>query len=82
MVKGSTDPVLLHCDHIFRRYAFTSYRKYRTQLAEDLAAETFYKALANIEKFRWRERSFACWLYTLRARLDNYRKQEPSTLGV
>jgi RNA polymerase sigma-70 factor (ECF subfamily) len=50
-----------------------------SQLAEDLVSETFYKALANIKKFQWQDRSFACWLYTIARNqvIDQFRKRDP-----
>ena len=63
-------------------YSYVYHRVRNTQLAEDLVSETFYKALANIEKFKWQERSFACWLYTIARNqiVDSYRKQNPLLL--
>ena len=46
-------------------YNYISYRLRNQQLAEDLTAETFLKAFDNLDKFQWRNRSFACWLYTI-----------------
>jgi RNA polymerase sigma-70 factor (ECF subfamily) len=45
-------------------------------------SETFYKALANIKKFKWQDRSFACWLYTIARNqvIDQFRRQEPLLL--
>jgi len=70
-------------DHYFPKiYNFIYHKVHNTQLAEDLVSETFYKALANIEKFRWRERSFACWLYTIARNqvVDTFRKIKPVLL--
>jgi RNA polymerase sigma-70 factor (ECF subfamily) len=70
-------------DHYFPKiYNYIYHRVRNTQLAEDLVSETFYKALANIQKFKWRERSFACWLYTIARNqiVDTYRKTTPVLL--
>ena len=67
-------------DHYFPKiYNYVYHRVHDTQLAEDLVSETFYKALANIEKFKWKERSFACWLYTIARNqvVDTFRKTKP-----
>lgn len=67
-------------DHYFPKiYNYIYHRVRNTQLAEDLVAETFYKALANLKNFQWQKRSFACWLYTIARNqvIDNFRKQEP-----
>lgn len=70
-------------DHYFPKiYNYIYQRVHNTQLAEDLVSETFYKALANIQKFRWRDRSFACWLYTIARNqiVDTFRKSKPVIL--
>ncbi len=55
------------------------HRVHNVQLAEDLVAETFYKALANIKRFEWQQRTFACWLYTIARNqvIDHFRKKTP-----
>ncbi len=67
-------------DHYFPKiYNYVYHKVNNKQLAEDLVSETFYKALANIHRFEWQKRSFACWLYTIARNqvIDNYRKQNP-----
>ncbi len=85
VVRAQRDPVSFAplYDHYFPKiYSYIFYRVQNTQLAEDLVAETFYKALANLDKFKWQERSFGCWLYTIARNqlVDSYRKQEPVLL--
>ncbi|NLC11004.1 MAG: sigma-70 family RNA polymerase sigma factor [Firmicutes bacterium] len=46
-------------------YNYISYRLRNQQLAEDITADIFLKAFDNLDKFQWRNRSFACWLYTI-----------------
>lgn len=70
-------------DYYFPKiYNYIYHRVQNQQLAEDLVAETFYKALANIKKFKWQDRSFACWLYTIARNqiIDQFRRQEPVLL--
>ncbi len=70
-------------DHYFPKiYNYIYHKVSNKQLAEDLVSETFYKALANINRFEWQKRSFACWLYTIARNqvIDNYRKQNPVLL--
>lgn len=70
-------------DYYFPKiYNYIYHRVQNTQLAEDLVSETFYKALANIKKFKWQDRSFACWLYTIARNqvIDQFRRQEPLLL--
>ena len=59
-------------------YNYVYHRVHNTQLTEDLVSEIFYKALANINKFKWQRRSFACWLYTIARNqvIDHFRKKE------
>lgn len=72
-------------DHYFPKiYNYIYHRVQNAQLAEDLVAETFYKALANINKFKWQGQgySFAGWLYTIARNqvIDQFRRQEPQLL--
>lgn len=72
-------------DHYFPKiYNYIYHRVQNAQLTEDLVAETFYKAIANIHKFRWQGEgySFAGWLYTIARNqvIDQFRRQEPLLL--
>jgi RNA polymerase sigma-70 factor (ECF subfamily) len=85
VARAQQDPLAfapLYDHYLPRIYSYVYHRVHNSQLAEDLVAETFYKALANIGKFQWQERSFACWLYTIARNqiVDSYRKQEPYLL--
>jgi len=51
-----------HFDTIFH---YILYRVGRVQTAEDLAAQTFYKALNNLWKFRWTGAPISAWLYRI-----------------
>lgn len=67
-------------DYYFPKiYNYVYYRVRNAQLAEDLVSETFYKALANLSKYQWKNRSFGCWLYTIARNqiIDHSRRQEP-----
>jgi RNA polymerase sigma-70 factor (ECF subfamily) len=48
-----------------RVYAFVARRVRNRDDAEDLTAEVFRDALANISKFEWRGVPFAAWLYRI-----------------
>ena len=55
---------------IYDRYSETVYRYIyfrvnNTQLAEDLASETFLRALRRISSFSWQGRAFGAWLVTI-----------------
>jgi RNA polymerase sigma-70 factor (ECF subfamily) len=72
-------------DHYFPKiYNYIYHRVQDSQLAEDLVAETFYKALSNIHKFKWQGQgySFASWLYTIARNqvIDQFRRREPLLL--
>lgn len=48
-----------------RVYAFVSRRVHRRADAEDITAEVFHHALANLKKFEWRGAPFSAWLYRI-----------------
>jgi RNA polymerase sigma-70 factor (ECF subfamily) len=45
-----------------RVYAYILHRVRDRELAEDLTAEVFHQALANLSRFQWRGVPFAAWL--------------------
>ncbi len=52
----------LHYDAVFR---YCAHRLIDRHLAEDLTAETFFKAAENLHRFRGDETNFRNWLYTI-----------------
>ncbi|MGN6162271.1 MAG: sigma-70 family RNA polymerase sigma factor [Marmoricola sp.] len=46
-------------------FRFLYYRVSSTTLAEDLTAETFFRALRGMSSFRWQGRDFGAWLMTI-----------------
>lgn len=46
-------------------YRFLFYRTRSSQLAEDLASETFFRALRSMSNFRWQGKDFGAWLMTI-----------------
>jgi RNA polymerase sigma-70 factor (ECF subfamily) len=46
-------------------YRFLYYRLGSVQLAEDLTAETFFRALRSMSSFRWQGKDFGAWLMTI-----------------
>lgn len=48
-----------------RIYAFVARRIHDRADAEDLTAEVFHQALANLGKFEWRGVPFSAWLYRI-----------------
>lgn len=56
-------------------YRFTYFRVGNRQLAEDLTADTFVRALKRIGSFTWQGRDFGAWLVTIARNLvaDHYK---------
>jgi len=46
-------------------YRFVYYRTRSATLAEDLTADTFFRALRSMTSFRWQGRDFGAWLMTI-----------------
>jgi RNA polymerase sigma-70 factor (ECF subfamily) len=62
-----------------RVYAFICRRGFERQDAEDVTAEVFHRALANLSRFEWRGVPFAVWLFRIasNAIADRRRSSEP-----
>jgi len=56
-------------------FRFLYYRVSSVTLAEDLTAETFFRALRSMSSFRWQGRDFGAWLMTIARNLaaDHYK---------
>lgn len=63
-------------------YAFVAKRVRDRDLAEDLTADIFHKALANLSKFDWRGIPFAAWLIRIASNVvtDHWRHQSHETV--
>ena len=57
--------VELYEENFERVYAYVSRRVHLRADAEDVTAEVFQQALANLAKFEWRGVPFAAWLYRI-----------------
>jgi RNA polymerase sigma-70 factor, ECF subfamily len=53
--------------HFERVYAFVARRVRDRDEAEDLTADVFHRAFANLSRFEWRGVPFAAWLYRIAA---------------
>lgn len=53
--------------HFERVYAYAVRRVRNRQEAEDVTAEVFHQALANLGRFEWRGVPFAAWLFRIAA---------------
>jgi len=61
--------------HFERVYAYIVRRVGNRAETEDLTAEVFHQALANLKKFEWRGIPFAAWLFRIAANLISDRWQ-------
>lgn len=78
------DPSLfaaLYEDNFERVYAFVVRRVRDRQDAQDITADVFQQALANIGRFEWRGAPFAAWLYRIAANAvaDHMKKSSRQT---
>lgn len=67
-------------DHYFDRiYNYAYYRMHNHEAAEDVAAETFKRALEGIGRFEWKGIPFSAWLYRVAGNVIamHYRKHVP-----
>ena len=53
----------LYEHHFDRIYAFVARRLRDRAAAEDVTADVFHHALANLHRYEWRGIAFASWLY-------------------
>ena len=64
--KGDADAFGMLYDHYQGSvYRFLFYRTRSSTLAEDLTSETFFRALRNMQNFRWQGKDFGAWLMTI-----------------
>jgi len=61
--------------HFERVYAYAVKRVANRSEAEDVTAEVFHQALANLKRFEWRGIPFAAWLFRIAANLISDRWQ-------
>lgn len=57
----------LYDRHFHRVYAYVLRRAGNRAEAEDVTAEVFHRALANLDRYEWRGVPFAAWLYRIAA---------------
>ncbi|MGA9981777.1 MAG: sigma-70 family RNA polymerase sigma factor [Candidatus Sulfotelmatobacter sp.] len=65
----------LYENHFERVYAYVVRRVGNRAETEDLTAEVFHHALANLKRFEWRGIPFAAWLFRIAANLISDRWQ-------
>lgn len=66
----------LYEENFERMYAFIARRVHDRSDVQDLTAEVFHQALANLNRFEWRGAPFVAWLYRIarNAVADYYRR--------
>jgi RNA polymerase sigma-70 factor, ECF subfamily len=66
----------LYEENFYRVYAYVARRVGNRHLAEDLTADVFREALADIGKFEWRGVPFIAWLLRIASRLiaDHFKR--------
>ena len=68
-----------YVDQIFA-YAHTLTRN--REIAEDVTAATFARALEDLPRFEWRGVPYSAWLYRVAANIVARRSRRPATLGL
>lgn len=70
---------VLYDVHFDRIYAYIYRKTGDRQVAEDLTADTFMKALAHIQSYHYTGQPFVAWLYRIASNLvtDHYRAHRP-----
>jgi RNA polymerase sigma-70 factor (ECF subfamily) len=63
--------------HVDRVYAFVLVRVHDRDAAEDITADVFHKALANLAAFEWRGAPFGAWLIRIAANAVADRRRRP-----
>jgi len=64
--------------HVDRVYAFVLVRVRDRDAAEDITADVFHKALANLPSFEWRGAPFGAWLIRIAANAVADRRRRPT----
>lgn len=68
--------------HFHRVYAFALRRARNRAEAEDITAEVFHRALANLARYEWRGVPFVAWLYRIAAHELADRRQAAARVAV
>jgi RNA polymerase sigma-70 factor, ECF subfamily len=70
--------------HYQRIFNYALKRTANVQLALDITSATFFKAMNQIGKYRWRDVPFAAWLYRIASNeiSDHYRRASSKTVSL
>ena len=63
-------------------YSYCYYHLGRREEAEDLASETFQRALEGLEDFEWRGIPYSAWLYRVASNLMSKRRRRPAWIEL
>ncbi|MBZ9572412.1 RNA polymerase sigma factor [Patescibacteria group bacterium] len=66
--KAKRDPEVfgrLYDEHYPKIFGYILKRVANLEIAQDITSETFFKALKNLWRFRWRNISLSSWLYRI-----------------
>jgi RNA polymerase sigma-70 factor (ECF subfamily) len=85
--RAKKDPEIfgkLYDEYYPRIFGYILRRTAKLEIAQDIASETFLKALKNIWKFRWQNISFAHWLYRIASNeiANFFRKKNYKTISL
>jgi len=74
---------VLYERYVDQIYQYVFYRTGDRYDAEDLTAKTFYKALANLDRYRYRGLPFSAWLYRIAHNLvANWHRDRKRRTGI
>lgn len=69
--------------YVDKIYQYVFYRTGNRYDAEDLTAKTFYKALSNLDRYRYRGLPFSAWLYRIAHNLvANWHRDRKRRTGI
>src|SRR4029077_8426510 len=68
---------VLYEQHFHRVYAFVVRRVHDRDVAEDVTADVFHKALARLPQYEWRGAPFGAWLIRIAANALHDRARRP-----
>lgn len=72
----------LYDRHFHRVYVYALRRVGHRGEAEDVTAEVFHRALANLDKYQWRGIPFAAWLYRIAAHELSNRRHDAARIAA
>lgn len=68
--------------HVDAIYAYVLHRTRDCTVAEDVVAETFHRALENLDRYEWRGVPFSAWLYRIASNVIAARYRHEPTMPL